>query len=522
MISDAPFTRNPKHALPMKRSLALYVVAAASLASPGLSHAAENWPQWRGPSDMGVSPTGKPVTEWSEEKNVKWKIEVPGSGTGTPIVWNDRIYLVTAIDTGKPPEGADAPAATPNGGGQQEDEPRGERRRGGFGNFGDGPLPEWAKPHDKDNDGKLNEEEQAALRTAMQNRRGGRGGRGGGGFGGGDKPTNIYQFVVLCLDAKTGKTLWQKTAREEVPHEGHHRDHGFASASPVTDGEHLIVSFGSRGIYCFDLEGNKKWEKDFGDMQTRAGFGEGCSPALHDGTVVVRWEHEGESFLAALDAKDGKELWRKERPTGTAWATPVVVENGGAAQIVIPASKSVMAYDLKSGEVVWETDGLTDNVIPSPVYNDKLIFVMSGFRGSKLRAIERGKTGKLSEGNGVAWTADEGTPYVPSPLLYDGRLYFFQGNSDVLTCLDAASGKAHYSRERVEGLRGVYASPVGAGGHVYLLGREGTGVVIKSGDALEVVATNKLDEAFDASPVIVGNDLLLRGHKHLYCIGAAE
>jgi len=151
-----------------------------------------------------------------------------------------------------------------------------------------------------------------------------------------------------------------------------------------------------------------------------------------------------------------------------------------------------------------------------------MVFAMSGFRGSKLRAIELGKTGKLTDGKGVVWTADEGTPYVPSPLLYDGRLYFFQGNSDILTCLDAKTGQAHYARERVDGLRGVYASPVGAGGNIYLVGREGTCVVIKSGDRLETVATNTLDEAFDASPVVVGNALFLRGHKHLYCISAAE
>ncbi len=510
----------------MKHTAAFALILASLLAS---GHGADNWPQWRGPAATGVSESGKPVTEWSEEKNVKWKVEIPGSGTGTPIVWDGKMYLVTAIDTGKKAEGSDAPAATPNGGGQQaEDPPQGERRRGGFGNFGDGPLPDFAKAYDKDNDGKLSEEEQAAMRAAFRNRRGAPGGGAPGGGGGGrggfgsEKPTNVFQFVVLCLDAGTGKTLWQKVAREEVPHEGHHRDHGFASASPVTDGEHLVVSFGSRGIYCFDMDGNKAWEKDFGDMQTRAGFGEGCSPALHDGTVVVRWEHEGDSFLVALDVKDGKEIWRKERPKGTAWSTPLVIEHGDATQVVIAASGSVMAYDLKTGETIWETEGLTDNVIPSPVNNGEMVFAMSGFRGSKLRAIELGKKGKLTDGNGVAWAADEGTPYVPSPLLYDGRLYFFQSNSDILTCLDAKTGKAHYSRERVDGLRGVYASPVGAAGMVYLLGREGTCVVIKAGDALEIVATNKLDEAFDASPVVLGGALYLRGHKHLYCLAAAE
>ncbi len=509
-----------------------FAITPCHLFAEGGSPGDSNWPQWRGPASDGVAP-GELVTEWSEEKNVLWKVATPGSGTGTPIVWGGKIYLAAAINTGRNAEaGAETGAAATGGfepGAQfvqapapEDPDRRPPRRRFNF----DGPLPDWMKEYDKDSDGKLNEEEQEAMRAAVRERFSGGGGRrrggggGGGGFGGGGQPTEVHQFVLLCYDLGSGEELWRKVAKEEVPHEGHHRDHGFASASPVTDGERLIVSFGSRGIFAFDMEGNKLWERDLGDMRTRAGFGEGASPALHGDVVVVPWDHEGDSFIVALNADTGDELWRKERDNATAWYTPLVVEFEGATQVVTASETQVCAYDLKSGDVIWRTEGLTGNVIPSPVTDGELVFAMSGFRGAKLRAIRLGAKGDLSEGEGVVWTADEGTPYVPSPLLYEGRLYFFQGNTNLLTCLDAKTGDVHYSRERVEGINGVYASPVGANGHVYLVGRDGNCVVIKSGDQLEVVATNELDENFDASAAVAGDRLLLRGHGHLYCIGA--
>ena len=239
---------------------------------------------------------------------MKWKVKLPGSGTATPIVWEDKIFIASAINTKKKPEGAAAAAANPAGTEPAARRPRGnqsrEQEQGSTGALGQTqadeteprPLQDWQKRYDIDNDGKLDEKEQAAMRDAFRNRRnrgGGQGGGGGGGFGGGGKPTEIHQFVLACLDRKTGKQLWQSVAREEVPHEGHHRDHGFASASPITDGEHIIVSFGSRGVFCFDMDGKKIWEKDLGDMRTRAGFGEGTSPALHGDTVVITWAPRG-------------------------------------------------------------------------------------------------------------------------------------------------------------------------------------------------------------------------------------
>ncbi len=323
---------------------------------------------------------------------------------------------------------------------------------------------------------------------------------------------------MLCLERKTGKTLWQKVAREEVPHEGHHKDHGFASASPVTDGKHLLAFFGSRGLYCFDLDGTLKWETDFGDMQTKNSFGEGSSPVLFGNTVVVVWDHDGDDFIVALDMTTGKELWRTPRNDDTGWSTPLVIENGGKPQVVVNATRKVRSYDLATGKQVWECAGQTANAIPSPVATADTVYLTSGFRGSALFALRFDRTGDLTGTDAIRWSYNKNTPYVPSPLLVDGLLYLVTGNNPILSCFDAKSGKPHFEGERLEGVFGIYASPVAAKDRVYVVGREGTCLVLKQGPKLEILATNKLDDKTDASLALAGNELFVRGHQHLYCI----
>ena len=198
--------------------------------------------------------------------------------------------------------------------------------------------------------------ESAQDATSARGGKRGAGRKGGGGFGGGPAPTKPYEFVVLALDRGTGKTIWQKTARKEVPHEGRHQTNTFASASPVTDGEYLYVPFGSRGFYCYDLDGNLKWEKDLGDMRTRGGFGEGASPALAGRWLIINWDHEDQSFIVALDKKTGAEVWRRERDEISSWSTPLIVEHAGQQQAIVAASKRTRSYDVATGEVLFITD----------------------------------------------------------------------------------------------------------------------------------------------------------------------
>lgn len=458
----------------------LGLASVLNVAQGASSSAAQNWPQWRGPLQSGLAPHADPPTEWSESKNVKWKVKIPGAGTATPVIWENKVFVLTAIPTGK------------------KIEPKPEDTVSNDQNL----RPAGAPRADTDQPGQS---------------RSGRGGRGG--FGGGQKPTEVHQFVVLCLDRQTGKVLWQQTAREEVPHEGYRQGDGsFASTSPITDGQHVFAYFGSRGLYCYDLEGKLKWSQDFGDMRISNGFGEGGSPALYKDSLIVNWDNEGDSFIFALDKNTGKTLWKNAREERTSWSTPLVVEHDGKPQIVTDATSRIRSYDLATGKLIWECAGLTRNVIPSPVSADGMVYAMSGFQGNALLAIHLGRTGDLTGTDAIAWSHKKSTPYVPSPLLYGDKLYFFAGNNGTLSCFDIHLGKALIDAERIDALQGVYASPVGASGRVYLTGRNGATVVIKQSDKFEQLATNQLDEKFDASPAAVGKDLFLRGREYLYCL----
>ena len=450
---------------------ALFVVTQVCVAADGNS----DWHHWRGPTANGASAAeANPPTEWSATKNVKWKIEVPGKGSSTPIISGNQIILLTAIKTERTKQAA-FPAAS-NSIFAMQQEPGG-RQRGQRGQ-----------------------------------RRGGR-----RGFGGGPAPTNIYEFVVASYDRSNGKELWKTVVAEQVPHEAGHRDNTFASSSPVTDGKHIYVSFGSRGIHCLDMKGNKVWKKDYGRMETRAKFGEGSSPAVHGDTVVVPWDHEGQSFIVALDAKTGDEKWKKQRDERTTWATPLIVEHEGRTQ-VITNGHQVRSYDLANGDLIWECGGQVDNPIPSPVLMGDHVICMTGYKGNSVYAISLDSKGNVTDSDKVKWHRNDAAPYVPSPVLYKGQLYFLKSNNGILSSVNATTGKATIEQSRLAGIRSVYSSPVAAADRIYLTGRDGSTLVLRHSDKLEVLATNKLGEPVDASPAIVGNELFLRGAKHLFCI----
>ncbi|MBI5384939.1 MAG: PQQ-like beta-propeller repeat protein [Verrucomicrobia bacterium] len=434
-------------------------------------HSAEGparyWPQWRGPLCNGVAPAGDPPVKWSETNNLRWKTVLPGYGTSTPIIWGNHVFVLSAMEPGR-----NAPAETP--------------RADAASSAGDRP----------------------------------RGSRGGGGGFGIEKPTAAARFLVLAYDRASGKLLWQQTACEEVPHEGHHRDHGFASASPVTDGQHVYAYFGSRGLYCYDFAGKLQWSKRLGKMQTRNSFGEGSSPALHGDTLVILFDHEGDDFIVALDKRTGQELWRQGRDEPTGWTTPLVVSRADRTEVMVSATGKIRSYDFATGQPLWECAGMTANPIPCALVDGGLAYFISGFRGSALLAIKLGRRGDLTGTDAIAWRHTGNTPYAPSPLLYDGLLYFFSGNDAMLSCLDARTGQPHFKAERLAGIFGMYAAPVGAAGRIYIAGRDGKCAVLKHGPSFELLSFNPLDDRFDASPAVVDRELFLRGHRHLYCIAA--
>lgn len=340
-----------------------------------------------------------------------------------------------------------------------------------------------------------------------------------GGFFGGRNDGPAYKFDLLAINRSDGSILWQKTLREVAPHEGTHRDATFASNSPVTDGEFVYAYFGSRGLYCVDMDGNVKWEKDVGTMYKNNTFGEGSSPVLYGDTLVIVQDHEGDSFVTAIDKRTGDVLWKTDRNERTTWFSPIIVDNGGKPQVITAGTNRVRSYDLATGKLLWDGDGLTRNAIPSPVAAKGLVYLMSGFRGNVLQAVSLASaTGDITGSDAIVWEYNRDTPYVPSPLLSNGIIYFLKSNDGILSAFNIETGEAYYGPERLKGVSGVYASIVGTGDRLYIAGRNGGVNVVQQGPEFKILAENSLDDSFNASPAIVGNELYLRGGGHLYCI----
>ena len=333
-------------------------------------------------------------------------------------------------------------------------------------------------------------------------------------------PENPVKCIVMAIDKSSGKILWERVAREEIPHEAMHPSTTWATGSPITNGKYVFAYFGSRGLYCYDTKGNLRWEKDFGNLRIFATQGEGASPALYKDRLIVNWDHEDQSFITVFDAATGRETWKKNRDEGTTWCTPLVVEVDGRAQVITNGMDRIRAYDLTSGDLLWEDAGFVETVIPSPVAADGVVYLTGGYQQKNLRAIRLSDArGNIGSSSAILWTYDQSiTPFVPSPLLMNDYLYFLRANNGLLTCLDVKTGKPHYESQRLEGVSNVYASPVGVNDRVYIISRKGVTTVFRHGSKYEVLAINNLDDNFDASPVITGDQIYLRGHEYLYCI----
>ena len=459
-------------------AILLLVLGCVPFAEAQSTDAERYWGQWRGPEATGVARHADPPLTWSETENVAWKVEVPGRGTASPIVWGDKVFLLTAVAVGDPVAlGA----------------------------------PEVSRRQPPD----------ASRRQAPPERRERRAGRGRRRGRRGAQEVQAQRFMVIAFDRENGDAVWEREAREALPHEGYQQPNGsYASGSAVTDGERLYAFFGSWGLYAYDLDGELLWEVDLGDRFMRNAFGEGTTPALHGDTLVVTWDHiGGQSFVAALDARSGEERWRSNRDEIDTWATPLVVEHDGRAQVITPAMDQVYSYDLRTGETVWRSRGTTMNAIPSPVHAGGIVYVTSGYRGNNLQAIRLADArGDIAGTGAIVWQLDRDTPYVPSPLLYGDALYLLKSNDGILSAFDPATGEPHYALQRLEGVPNVFASPVGAAGRVYITGRDGATLVIRHGRRYEVLAVNRLDDGFDASPALVDGEVYLRGYRYLYKI----
>ena len=422
----------------MMTRLLILVPILALLASAHAQPA--QWPALRGPNLNGLVDAGDPPIQWSEDKNIRWKTAIPGTGHASPILWGDHLYVQTAVEV----------------------------EEGGL--FADA----------------------------------------------------SHQYRLLAVHRDSGKIIWRRVLHQAPPVEdSHHRTASYASNTGITDGEHLYAYFGSQGLYCLDFDGAVVWEKDLGDMITRNSFGEGSSPAIRGEVIVVNWDHEGASFIVALDKRTGGELWRRSRDEPTSWSPPLIVDVAGKAQVIVSASNKTRGYDLATGATVWECAGLGTNVIPTPLYREGVVYVASGHRSPAMQAIRiEGAAGDLTGTDAVLWSIAENTPYVASPLLYGDRIYMTKNRNAILSCYDPDTGDMRFGPQRLEGMGSIYSPLVGIKNRIYISDLDGSTLVIGHSGQFEPLVTNVLDEGTAASLIVAGDAIYLRGHQHLYCIAA--
>jgi len=387
---------------------------------------AENWPCWRGPRGDGTSLEKDAPTHWSGTDNIAWKIPVPGEGHSSPIIWDNRIFLTSAL---------------------QESQER----------------------------------------------------------------------VLLCFDRKTGATLWRQTVVQS-PLEAKNNENSYASATPTTDGEKVYVTFldGNEVVVtAYDLSGKQLWQARPGRFKSQWGFSH--TSVLYEDKVLVVCYSKGENFVVALSRADGHTLWKTpaENPSQS-YSPPLVREMAGRVQMVVPGNKAVTSYDPLTGKVLWFVDGLSDDAVITPVYNEKagLVLSCSSWPNKVLMAIKPDGQGNITE-KGVVWRTSDGAPYVPSPISVGDWFFTSSFAGKAAYCYEAATGKVLWKEPM--GLH--HASPVAANGLLYFLNDDGMMHVVKAADKYALVAQNELGEKTYASPALSDGQMFLRGFRNLYCIG---
>ncbi len=417
-----------------------------------------NWPQFRGLDSTGVSNNAGLPDQWSATENIEWQVDVAGRGWGSPIVWGDKIFLSTVVNTGDT-----------------------EPLKKGLYFGGDRP----------------------------------------------DIPKTVHQWKVLCLDLASGQTRWERIVREGMPSAPIHLKNSYASETPVTDGEHVYVTFGNVGIFCFDMNGNEVWRHELPVRSMRLAWGTAASPALHLDSLYYQNDNDEHSELIALNKRTGKQLWSVDREEKSNWSSPFVWVHNGRTEIVTGGTKAVRSYDL-AGNLLWSLKGMSSITIATPYVVDGLLYISSGYVLDKTKAIyaiKPGASGDLTLADGqsssefIVWSNMEIAPYNPSTLVHQNRLYILYDRG-YLNCFDAKSGKGIYEKQAVKRGSGYTASPWLYEGKLFCLDEDGVCTVVRAGDKMEILGTNKLadDDICLSTPAISGDRLLIRADKRLYCI----
>lgn len=465
------------------RSSLTAIVLCASLMSLSGGAAGPDWRQFRGPGSSGIADGSKLPQRWSATDNVAWSIEVPGRGWSSPIVLGDRVFVTSAVSA----KAFKAPST---------------------GIFGNDFIAEMQKQ------GLSSEEINKRMRARDLE---------------GPDESGEISYMLFAIDAKTGAVKWKQEAHRGLPAGGRHRKNTYASETPATDGQRLYASFGANvGLFCYTLDGKLLWSRTWPPQPIYLDFGTASSPIVHRGQVFVLHDNEGESFVAALDAKTGKDLWRVKR-TGnegraSGWSTPFIWEHSGRTELVTLGRGSIVSYDLE-GRELWRMKGITQ-AQPTPVAADGILYVGTGSQGENGRpiyAIRPGASGDISlakdqtSNDFVAWHQPRFGAYTPSPLVYRGRVYVVNNNG-VLQVADAKTGVEIYKARVGGGGQTFSSSPVASDGLIYLLSEDGDTFVLRAGDTYDEIAKNSLGEMSLATPAPGADSLFIRTQTKLYRI----
>jgi len=435
------------------------LLAATFAAAPALAAESNDWPGFRGTDGSGIARSGPgPAADLDLDRHLLWKAKIEGRGHSSPVISDGRVFLTTAI-VGDVIPGAGPPEHT----------------------FGGEPF-----KHPQSVDGNRH-----------------------------------HTMKVIALDAEQGDLLWSHTAYAGRVYDDRHSASSYASPTPVTDGERVYAYFGSEGVYAYTVDGEPVWERDIGDIKT-VGLGVGTSPVLHDSLLIILADEDSgdDSFIVALDAATGEEIWKRKRPVQASWATPVLVEHEGQKQLLTSGYEYVIAYDPEDGSELWRATGLQNNAIHIPMTVGDLAVFSSGYPGKVVFAIPLASRGDLTGGDPRAWTYRKGTGHVPSNLLYDGLLYL-PNDGGVITCLDARTGEVVYEGGRLPTRGRAAASMVGGGGRILRVNTDGDAALFRAGREHEVLGSFSLGESVWATPAIVGDRLYIRGGEHLFALGPA-
>ena len=347
---------------------------------------------------------------------------------------------------------------------------------------------------------------------------------------GGERPAPKveHRWMVYAVDWNTGKILWEREAHRGVPAAPRHLKNTYASETPVTDGQRLYVSFGNVGLFAYDLSGTLAWSVPVPPLPTHNGWGTAASPVLHNGRLYVVNHNDQQSYVAALDARTGKTVWRTDYSEATAWATPYIWEHAGRTEIITSATGKIRSYDLE-GKLLWQLGPMSSIVIPTPFSKFGLLYVTSGYVGDQVRpvyAIKPGASGDISLPKGetssasIAWSLPQGGPYNPSPIVY-GDFYYTLFDRGFFTCHDARTGREIYTKVRLDPTAsGFTASPWAYNGKLFAMSEDGTTYVIQAGAEFKVIGQNSLDEFTMASPAIHQDSLVIRTATNLYRISS--